>query len=95
MTGVQTCALPIYIRYGDECSIVATREIYRALAIGAHRSSLIMAQERGAFPAFDYEKEKDHPYLCKVMSACNGDSYEMWKTTGRRNIALTTTAPVG
>jgi len=95
VTGLGDALAAMNIRYGDGCSIDATREIYRALAIGAHRSSLIMAKERGAFPAFDYEKEKDHLYLCRVMSACNGDSYNMWKTTGRRNIALTTTAPVG
>jgi ribonucleoside-diphosphate reductase alpha chain len=95
ITGLGDALAAMNIRYGDECSITVTREIYRALAIGAHRSSLIMAQERGAFPAFNFEKEKDHLYLKKVMTACNGDSYDMWKTTGRRNIALTTTAPVG
>jgi len=44
---------------------------------------------------WDYEKEKDHVYLKKVITSCNGDYIKMWKETGRRNIALTTTAPVG
>jgi len=95
VTGLGDTIAALGARYGDSCSIDITREIYKALAIGAHRSSLIMAQERGAFPVWDYEKEKDHTYLKRVISACNGAYYDMWKTTGRRNIALTTTAPVG
>jgi len=95
VTGLGDAIAALGARYGDVCSIDITREIYKALAVGAHRSSLIMAKERGAFPVFDYEKEKDHTYLKKVISACNGEYTDMWRTTGRRNIALTTTAPVG
>jgi ribonucleoside-diphosphate reductase alpha chain len=95
VTGLGDALAAMNIRYGSECSITVTGEIYKALAIGAHRSSLIMAKERGAFPVWDYSKEKDHTYLKKVITACNGHYNDMWKQTGRRNIALTTTAPVG
>jgi ribonucleoside-diphosphate reductase alpha chain len=95
VTGLGDALAAMNIRYGSECSITVTEEIYKALAVGAHRSSLIMAKERGAFPVFDFEKEKDHTYLKKVISACSGEYTDMWKETGRRNIALTTTAPVG
>jgi len=95
VTGLGDALAALNIQYGSNCSITVTEEIYKALAVGAHRSSLIMAQERGAFPVWDYQKEKDHTYLKKVISTCNGSYYEMWKATGRRNIALTTTAPVG
>jgi ribonucleoside-diphosphate reductase alpha chain len=95
VTGLGDTIAALGARYGDNCSIDITREIYKALAVGAHRSSLIMARERGAFPVWDYEKEKDHTYLKRVISSCNGSYYDMWKATGRRNIALTTTAPVG
>ena len=95
VTGLGDAIAALNARYGDKCSIDITREIYKALAVGAHRSSLIMAKERGAFPVWDYEKEKDHVYLKKVITSCNGDYTKMWKETGRRNIALTTTAPVG
>ena len=95
VTGLGDCLAALGVRYGDKCSIDVTEEIYKALAVGAHRSSIVLAKERGAFPVWDYEKEKDHTYLKKVISSCNGDYSEMWKNTGRRNIALTTTAPVG
>ena len=95
VTGLGDALAAMNIRYGSECSITVTEEIYKALAVGAHRSSLIMAKERGAFPVWDYDKEKDHAYLRRVVSCCNGPYADMWRTTGRRNIALTTTAPVG
>jgi len=95
VTGLGDTLAALNIQYGNKCSIEVTEEIYKALAVGAHRSSLIMAKERGAFPVWDYQKEKNHTYLKNVISACNGPYYEMWETTGRRNIALTTTAPVG
>lgn len=95
ITGLGDALAAMNVKYGSECSITVTGEIYKALAVGAHRSSLIMAKERGAFPAWDYNKEKDHKYLNKVIQSCNGEYADMWRTTGRRNIALTTTAPVG
>lgn len=95
ITGLGDALAGLNVRYGDNCSIDITNEIYKALAIGAHRSSLIMAKERGAFPVWDYEKEKNHDYLRRVINCCNGEYADMWKVTGRRNIALTTTAPVG
>ena len=51
------------IKYGCKESIEMTRKIYRALAVGSHTSSCVMAKERGAFPIFDYKLEKDHAYL--------------------------------
>ena len=95
VTGLGDALAAMNIKYGSDCSVTVTEEIYKALAVGAHRSSLIMAKERGAFPVFDFEKEKNHTYLKKVINACNGPYHDMWKSTGRRNIALTTTAPVG
>ena len=95
ITGLGDALAGLNIKYGSGFSISATAEIYKTLAVGAHCSSLTMAWERGAFPAFSYEKEKDHDYLNKIMESCGPDFVDMWNTTGRRNIALTTTAPVG
>jgi ribonucleotide reductase alpha subunit len=95
ITGLGDTLAGLNIRYGSQLSIEMTEAIYQHLAMGAHRSSCQLAAERGAFPVFDYSKEKDHPYLARVMSACGTETINMWQTTGRRNIALTTTAPVG
>lgn len=95
ITGLGDALAMLGIRYGSEESIQMTEEIYKANAIACHTMSCKLAEERGAFPIFDWELEKDHVYLNKVMSACNPEVREMWKKTGRRNIALTTTAPGG
>jgi ribonucleoside-diphosphate reductase alpha chain len=53
-----------------------------------------MARDRGAFPVFSHDIEKGHPFIEQVLNedpALRAD-YEKY---GRRNIALTTTAPAG
>lgn len=82
------------IKYGSEESIRATGEIYKHLAVNAYRSTCIMAGERGAFPIFDHKLEEGHPFLQRIWDA-DPEVYELYKKHGRRNIALTTTAPAG
>ena len=98
VTGLGDALAALNHKYGSDNSIHMTEVIYSWLAKYSHYSSLVMAQERGAFPVWDYEKERGHKYLNRVMEATNSlhpDAIDMWKKTGRRNIALTTTAPVG
>jgi ribonucleoside-diphosphate reductase alpha chain len=98
VTGLGDALAALNQKYGSDNSIHMTEVIYSWLARYSHYSSLVMAQERGAFPVWDYEKEKGHKYLRGVMEVTNSlhpDAIDMWKKTGRRNIALTTTAPVG
>lgn len=83
------------IKYGSPKSIDTTFTIYRELAIASHTSSCIMAAERGSFPIFDYNLEKDHSYLNSIFDNCSAKVRKMWAKTGRRNIANTTTAPAG
>lgn len=95
ITALGDCLAMLGIKYGSKESIKMTFDIYRALAVGSHTSSCIMAKERGAFPIFDYNLEKDHDYLNSIFDDCPLQVRKMWKKTGRRNIANTTTAPAG
>lgn len=95
ITALGDCLAALNIKYGSEVSVVTTEKIYRQLAVSSHTSSCIMAAERGAFPIFDYKLEKDHEYLKGIMKDAGKKVQTMWKKTGRRNIALTTTAPTG
>lgn len=95
ITALGDCIAMLNVKYGSEKSIDITREIYRELAVGAHTSSCIMAKERGAFPVFNYSKEQNHKYLKKIMNDAGEDIQDIWQNYGRRNIALTTTAPTG
>lgn len=94
VTGLGDALAALGVRYGSNISITITEKIYKTLAIGAYHSSCQMAQERGAFPIFNYELETKHPFLERVWNAAP-HVYELYKKYGRRNIALTTTAPAG
>ena len=82
------------IRYGSEDSVSRTEEIYKVLTVNAYRSSVKMANERGAFPVYSYDLENDHPFLQRIMAIDPALKTDYIKY-GRRNIALTTTAPGG
>jgi ribonucleoside-diphosphate reductase alpha chain len=94
-TALGDCIASLNVKYGSKESINITEKIYNQLAVNSYTSSCIMAKERGSFPIFDYKLEKEHRFLNKIISDCNPKIKAMWKKTGRRNIANTTTAPTG
>lgn len=94
VTAIGDTLAALNIRYGSDESIDMVENIYRNLALGAYTQTVILAKERGAFPAFDYECEKDHPFLNRIFSL-DKELAKDWKKFGRRNVALTTTAPAG
>jgi len=94
ITALGDCFAALSLVYGSDRSVQMTDLIYRELAVNAEISSAIMAGERGTFPVFDAQKEARNPYLARVMSA--SPAFEkLYQMYGRRNISLTTTAPVG
>jgi len=94
VTGVGDALAALGLKYGSNKSIKVVEQFYKTLTVNAYRSSCIMAKERGAFPIHDHEREMDHPFLTRIWEEAP-DIYGMNKETGRRNIALTTTAPAG
>ena len=81
--------------YGDEHSIEFTERIYCELKLHAYMSTIDMAAERGAFPVFNLERDKQHPFIQEVLSQLPQEYVDRYHKHGRRNIALTTTAPTG
>ena len=53
--------------------------------------SVYLAQERGAFPVFDWQKEKNNSYIKRLPKNLS----EKIETFGRRNISILTNAPTG
>ena len=95
ITALGDAIAALNIRYGSDESIVTTEKIYKTLAIKAYESSIDLAEERGAFPIWNYDLEKDHPFIKRIISELSNEYQEKYKKFGRRNIALTTTAPTG
>jgi ribonucleotide reductase alpha subunit len=94
VTAIGDAVAAMNLIYGSDESIVFVEEMYKTLAMGAYRSSVDMARDRGAFPEYDYELEKDHPFINRIMDE-DVSLRQDWEKVGRRNVALTTTAPTG
>jgi len=94
VTAVGDTLAALGIQYGSDESIDVVEQFYKTLTVNAYRSSCIMAKERGPFEIHDHNREIDHPFLNRIWEEAP-DIYGMNKETGRRNIALTTTAPAG
>ena len=82
------------LRYGTDEAIDFAVEIQKTLALEAYRASVIMAEERGKFPMYDPEREKDNPMIARIREA-DPALYEEMTRHGRRNIAMLTIAPTG
>ncbi|MFV0418678.1 MAG: adenosylcobalamin-dependent ribonucleoside-diphosphate reductase [Dysgonomonas sp.] len=82
------------LRYGTEEATALAEEVHRTLALAAYRSSVEMAKERGAFEIFDFEREKNNPFINRLASEDPQLIVDMEKY-GRRNIACLTVAPTG
>jgi ribonucleoside-diphosphate reductase alpha chain len=81
-------------RYGTFEATEFSVEVHKLLAIEAYASSVNLAEERGMFPIFDIEKEKNNPFINRIKQAAP-TVYEKMTRVGRRNIALLTIAPTG
>ncbi|RMF27121.1 MAG: adenosylcobalamin-dependent ribonucleoside-diphosphate reductase [Bacteroidetes bacterium] len=81
-------------RYGSDEAIDFSVQVHKTLALNAYRSSVTLAKERGAFPIYDSEREKNNPFIQRLKEA-DPELYEDMTRYGRRNIALLTIAPTG
>lgn len=81
--------------YGSDESVKITENVYKTLGTMAYKSSIQMAKERGKFPIWSYELEKDHIFIKQMLDSLDEQTRKDYQRYGRRNIALTTTAPTG
>lgn len=82
------------LRYGSDIASDFSIEVHKNLALAAYGASVEMAQERGAFPIYSSEREKNNPFLQRIKEA-EPELYQRMTKYGRRNIALLTIAPTG
>ncbi|OIP01067.1 MAG: ribonucleoside-diphosphate reductase, adenosylcobalamin-dependent [Bacteroidetes bacterium CG2_30_33_31] len=82
------------LKYGSDEAVEFSVDVHKYLAIEAYKSSVNLAKDRGAFPIFNYEREKNNPFMRRIWDNSPGLEMEM-KKYGRRNISLLTIAPTG
>lgn len=82
------------LTYGTPEANYFSEQVHQAVAVEAYRSSVILAEERGAFPLYDADLEKKNPFIGRIKMA-DAALYQRMTTSGRRNIACLTIAPIG
>ncbi|MFO7938162.1 MAG: adenosylcobalamin-dependent ribonucleoside-diphosphate reductase [Bacteroidales bacterium] len=82
------------LTYGMDNAVDFSEEVHKTIAIEAYRGSVQLAQERGAFPIYDAQREQDNPFVNRIKEQ-DEQLYADMVQYGRRNIALLTIAPTG
>lgn len=89
--GLADCMTKLGIKYDSNEGIKFTNKIFKFMANESYRYSVELGKEKGIFPIFDWELEKDNKFINRL----DDDVKEEIKKHGRRNIALLTCAPTG
>ena len=79
------------LAYDSDEAIEIIEKIYETIRDTAYLESVYLAQERGAFPVFDWQKGKNNSYIKRLPKILS----EKIETFGRRNISILTNAPTG
>lgn len=80
------------IGYDSEEGMEILEKASKWIADAAYEASTEIAEEKGSFPAFDYEKYAACPFFKEALSA---KVQQMIKEKGLRNVALVSIAPTG
>ena len=79
------------LAYDSPEALVIIEKIYETLRNAAYEESAYLAQERGAFPAFDWSVEENNEFIQRLPERLK----KMIAEHGRRNISILTNAPTG
>jgi len=82
------------MRYGTSDATTFSVDVHKTLAIEVYGASADLAAERGAFPIFDFEREKNNPLINRIREHAP-EVYAKMEKYGRRNISMLTIAPTG
>jgi ribonucleoside-diphosphate reductase alpha chain len=79
------------LAYDSAEALPIIEKIYETLRNAAYEESVYLAQERGAFPAFDWSVEESNEFIQRLPQSIR----ELIAQHGRRNISILTNAPTG
>jgi len=94
LTGIADMIAALDMRYGSEESLEIVERIMRIKCKAEFDSSIDMSIERGTFDGFDPQVERESDFI-KMMAEEIPDTYIRMHLNGRRNVSLSTVAPVG
>jgi len=94
VTGEGDMLAALGLTYGTDVATDFSEKVHEMLKLGAYKSSVIMAEERGAFSIYDAKREENNPFILRIKEK-DPELYARMVKSGRRNIALLTIAPTG
>ena len=89
--GLADAVARMNLAYDSNEALALIEQIYETIRDTAYTESCYLAQERGAFPVFDWETEKDNAFIQRLPSEIQA----LIQAHGRRNISILTNAPTG
>jgi ribonucleoside-diphosphate reductase alpha chain len=89
--GLADAVARMNLSYDSDEAVTLIEQIYEIVRDTAYTESCYLAQERGAFPAFNWETESNNAYIQRLPQEIQA----LIQTTGRRNISILTNAPTG
>ncbi len=95
LMGLADAGAALGLRYGDEVFIAFALKVVKTMALNSYMSSIDLADERGAFILFDTFKEKNNPFISRILGNLPMEYLKKYDKVGRRNIANLTIAPTG
>lgn len=94
ITAIADCLAKLGKPYSKD-SFDFIESLYQTLAVTAFSESIRMASERGAFPEYNAEIDKNESHIQFLLKYVSDDDVHLYNLYGRRNIACTTSAPYG
>ena len=95
ITGLGDMLAALNYTYGTKESTEFAASIQQILAVTAYSTSIELAKERGAFKIWNYETEKDAPFVNRVLVSMSSQTKREYARYGRRNVHCLTIAPTG
>lgn len=89
--GLADVFLSLGVKYDSNEAIALTDKIYETHKVASYTESMQMAKERGAFPVWSWERDKNSAFIQALPDSLKADIQKY----GRRNIANLTIAPTG
>jgi ribonucleoside-diphosphate reductase alpha chain len=92
--GLATLMIKLKLRYGSDEGNDFVDKLYKFIAYQTYTASMNIAEEKGAFPKFEYEKFIQSGFMKRLLNEFPELQTKL-KRTGIRNVTLLTQAPTG
>lgn len=92
--GLGEALIRMGVSYGEK-SVPVVEEIYKFIAIEAYKASIDLAEEKGSFPAFRYDKYVQSGFMKRLFPELPREYQKKLSKNGIRNVCLLTAAPTG